>query len=124
MWRWSKITHTILRVPKSPNVFVEKWRRKENTPSSPATLADNNCVTRSKSFHQVIDQYPDMVSVARQDASGTLIDGKRIKRIASCRLIRTLSKGFLQRPRRSGRYRRAKSREPVRTSWCRHRRQQ
>ena len=60
-----QITHNNFQAGSEvANIFVEKM--------------DNNCVTRSKSFHQVIDQFPDMVSVARQDAKGTLIDGKRI----------------------------------------------
>lgn len=60
------------------NVFVEKMAEKGKYAELTCNLADNNCVTRSKSFHQIIDQYPDMVSVAKQDAKGTLIDGKRI----------------------------------------------
>ncbi len=51
-------------------------------------LADNNCVTRSQSFHNVIDQYPEMVSVARQDAKGNLLE-ENASWTAFCRRIRT-----------------------------------
>ena len=79
MWHWNKLP-TITSRPGSEvaNVFVEKMAEKGKYAELTCNLADNNCVTRSKSFHQVIDQYPDMVSVAKQDAKGTLIDGKRI----------------------------------------------
>lgn len=40
-------------------------------------LADKNCVTRSEAFHQVLDQYPDLKMVARQDAKGALLPGKQ-----------------------------------------------
>lgn len=60
------------------NEFVEKMGEKGPYVELTCNLADNNCVTRSKSFHNVIDQYPDMKMIARQDAKGTLIDGKRI----------------------------------------------
>jgi len=60
------------------NEFVEKMGEKGTYAELTCNLADNNCVTRSKSFHNVIDQYPDMKMIARQDAKGTLIDGKRI----------------------------------------------
>lgn len=74
-----QITHNNFQAGSEvANVFVEKMERKENMPELTCNLADNNCVTRSKSFHQVIDQFPEMVSVAKQDAKGTLIDGKRI----------------------------------------------
>ena len=74
-----QITHNNFRAGSEvANVFVEKMAEKGKYAELTCNLADNNCVTRSKSFHQVIDQYPDMVSVAKQDAKGTLIDGKRI----------------------------------------------
>ncbi len=74
-----QITHNNFQAGSEvANVFVEDMGEKGKYAELTCNLADNNCVTRSKSFHQVIDQYPDMVSVARQDAKGTLIDGKRI----------------------------------------------
>ena len=74
-----QITHNNFQAGSEvANVFVEKMAEKGKYAELTCNLADNNCVTRSKSFHQVIDQYPDMVSVAKQDAKGTLIDGKRI----------------------------------------------
>lgn len=74
-----QITHNNFQAGSDvANVFVEKMGEKGKYAELTCNLADNNCVTRSKSFHQVIDQYPDMVSVAKQDAKGTLIDGKRI----------------------------------------------
>lgn len=60
------------------NLFVEKMGEKGKYAELTCNLADNNCVTRSKSFHNVIDQYPEMVSVVRQDAKGNLLEGKRI----------------------------------------------
>lgn len=74
-----QITHNNFQAGSEvANVFVEKMTEKGKYAELTCNLADNNCVTRSKSFHQVLDQYPDMVSIARQDAKGTLIDGKRI----------------------------------------------
>ncbi|HBH7009881.1 D-ribose ABC transporter substrate-binding protein [Citrobacter freundii] len=74
-----QITHNNFQAGSEvANIFVEKMGEKGKYAELTCNLADNNCVTRSKSFHQVIDQFPDMVSVARQDAKGTLIDGKRI----------------------------------------------
>lgn len=74
-----QITHNNFQAGSEvANVFVENMSEKGKYAELTCNLADNNCVTRSKSFHQVIDQYPEMVSVARQDAKGTLIDGKRI----------------------------------------------
>lgn len=74
-----QITHNNFQAGSEvANVFVEKMGEKGKYAELTCNLADNNCVTRSKSFHQVIDQFPEMVSVAKQDAKGTLIDGKRI----------------------------------------------
>ncbi|MEL4012592.1 substrate-binding domain-containing protein [Dryocola clanedunensis] len=74
-----QITHNNFQAGSEvANTFVEKMGEKGKYAELTCNLADNNCVTRSKSFHQVIDQYPDMTSIARQDAKGTLIDGKRI----------------------------------------------
>lgn len=74
-----QITHNNFQAGSDvANVFVEKMGEEGKYAELTCNLADNNCVTRSKSFHQVLDQYPDMQSVARQDAKGTLIDGKRI----------------------------------------------
>ncbi|MDU4093363.1 MAG: D-ribose ABC transporter substrate-binding protein [Pantoea sp.] len=74
-----QITHNNFQAGSDvANVFVELMEEKGKYAELTCNLADNNCVTRSKSFHQVIDQYPDMTNIARQDAKGTLIDGKRI----------------------------------------------
>ncbi|WP_192459032.1 D-ribose ABC transporter substrate-binding protein [Musicola keenii] len=74
-----QITHNNFQAGSDvANVFVEKMGEKGKYAELTCSLADNNCVTRSKSFHQVLDQYPGMASIARQDAKGTLIDGKRI----------------------------------------------
>ncbi|MEI7187687.1 D-ribose ABC transporter substrate-binding protein [Dickeya dianthicola] len=74
-----QITHNNFQAGSDvANVFVGKMGEKGKYAELTCSLADNNCVTRSKSFHQVLDQYPGMVSIARQDAKGTLIDGKRI----------------------------------------------
>ncbi|MDR1829123.1 MAG: D-ribose ABC transporter substrate-binding protein [Methylobacteriaceae bacterium] len=40
-------------------------------------LADKNCVTRSEAFHQVLDNYPGLKMVARQDAKGALLPGQQ-----------------------------------------------
>ncbi len=74
-----QITHNNFQAGSEvANVFVESMGEQGKYAELTCNLADNNCVTRSRSFHQVIDQYPDMVSIARQDAKGTLLDGKRI----------------------------------------------
>jgi erythritol transport system substrate-binding protein len=39
--------------------------------------ADKNCVTRSEAFHQVLDNYPGLKMVARQDAKGALLPGQQ-----------------------------------------------
>ena len=59
------------------NRFVELMEEKGKYAELTCNLADNNCVTRSKAFHQVLDQFPDMEMVARQDAKGALLDGKQ-----------------------------------------------
>ncbi|WP_409311047.1 D-ribose ABC transporter substrate-binding protein [Pectobacterium sp. B1J-3] len=74
-----QITHNNFQAGSEvANRFVEQMGEKGKYAELTCNLADNNCVTRSKSFHQVIDQYTDMQSIARQDAKGTLLDGKRI----------------------------------------------
>ncbi|WOA54203.1 D-ribose ABC transporter substrate-binding protein [Dickeya solani] len=74
-----QITHNNFQAGSDvANMFVGKMGEKGKYAELTCSLADNNCVTRSKSFHQVLDQYPEMTSVARQDAKGTLLDGKRI----------------------------------------------
>lgn len=74
-----QITHNNFQAGSDvAGVFVEAMGEKGKYAELTCNLADNNCVTRSKSFHQVLDQYPDLKSVAKQDAKGTLIDGKRI----------------------------------------------
>ena len=59
------------------NRFVELMEEEGKYAELTCSLADNNCVTRSKAFHQVLDQFPDMQMVARQDAKGALLDGKQ-----------------------------------------------
>ncbi len=58
------------------NRFVELMGEEGDYVELTCNLADNNCVTRSRAFHQVIDQYPDLNMIARQDAKGALLDGK------------------------------------------------
>ncbi len=58
------------------NRFVELMEEEGDYVELTCNLADNNCVTRSRAFHQVIDQYPDLKMIARQDAKGALLDGK------------------------------------------------
>ncbi|MBQ9274539.1 MAG: D-ribose ABC transporter substrate-binding protein [Succinivibrio sp.] len=59
------------------NRFVELMGEKGDYVELTCSLADNNCVTRSKAFHQVLDQYPDMKMIARQDCKGALLPGKQ-----------------------------------------------
>lgn len=74
-----QITHNNFQAGSDvANQFVEKIGESGKYAELTCNLADNNCVTRSQSFHNVIDQYPDMISVARQDAKGNLLEGKRI----------------------------------------------
>ena len=75
----AQITHNNFQAGSDvANQFVEKMGETGKYAELTCNLADNNCVTRSQSFHNVIDQYPEMVSVARQDAKGNLLEGKRI----------------------------------------------
>jgi erythritol transport system substrate-binding protein len=57
--------------------FVEAIGEKGEYVELTCNLADKNCVTRSQAFHQVLDQYPDLKMVARQDAKGALLPGKQ-----------------------------------------------
>ncbi|MGI4860202.1 MAG: D-ribose ABC transporter substrate-binding protein [Janthinobacterium lividum] len=57
--------------------FVETVGEKGEYVELTCNLADKNCVTRSQAFHQVLDQYPDLKMVARQDAKGSLLPGKQ-----------------------------------------------
>jgi erythritol transport system substrate-binding protein len=76
----AQITHNNFQAGSDvANQFVEKMGETGKYAELTCNLADNNCVTRSQSFHNVIDQYPEMVSVARQDAKGNLLEGKRIR---------------------------------------------
>ncbi|NDL63303.1 D-ribose ABC transporter substrate-binding protein [Acerihabitans arboris] len=75
----AQITHNNFQAGSDvANEFVEKMGEKGSYAELTCNLADNNCVTRSKSFHNVIDQYPDMKMIARQDAKGNLLEGKRV----------------------------------------------
>lgn len=57
--------------------FIEQVGEEGTYVELTCNLADNNCVTRSKSFHRVLDQYPDLKMVARQDAGGELLKAKQ-----------------------------------------------
>jgi erythritol transport system substrate-binding protein len=57
--------------------FVEAIGEKGEYVELTCNQADKNCVTRSQAFHQVLDQYPDLKMVARQDAKGALLPGKQ-----------------------------------------------
>ncbi|MDR5741304.1 MULTISPECIES: D-ribose ABC transporter substrate-binding protein [unclassified Caballeronia] len=57
--------------------FVETIGEQGEYVELTCNLADKNCVTRSQAFHQVLDQYPDLKMVARQDAKGALLPGKQ-----------------------------------------------
>jgi len=57
--------------------FVEAIGEKGDYVELTCNLADKNCVTRSQAFHQVLDQYPDLKMVARQDTKGSLLPAKQ-----------------------------------------------
>lgn len=57
--------------------FIEEAGEQGKYVELTCNLADNNCVTRSTSFHRVLDQYPDLEMVARQDAGGELLKAKQ-----------------------------------------------
>jgi erythritol transport system substrate-binding protein len=57
--------------------FVDTIGEKGEYVELTCNLADKNCVTRSQAFHQVLDQYPDLKMVAREDAKGALLPGKQ-----------------------------------------------
>ncbi|WP_321867283.1 D-ribose ABC transporter substrate-binding protein [Paraburkholderia tropica] len=57
--------------------FVEAISEKGDYVELTCNLADKNCVTRSQAFHQVLDQYPDLKMVARQDVKGALLPAKQ-----------------------------------------------
>ncbi|WP_322032644.1 D-ribose ABC transporter substrate-binding protein [Paraburkholderia sp. J76] len=57
--------------------FVEAIGEKGEYVELTCNLADKNCVTRSQAFHQVLDQYPDLKMVARQDTKGSLLPAKQ-----------------------------------------------
>lgn len=57
--------------------FVEAIGEKGEYVELTCNMADQNCMTRSQAFHQVLDQYPDLKMVARQDAKGALLPAKQ-----------------------------------------------
>jgi erythritol transport system substrate-binding protein len=58
-------------------LFVDTIGESGNYVELTCNLADKNCVTRSQAFHQVLDQFPDLKMVARQDAKGALLPAKQ-----------------------------------------------
>ena len=58
-------------------LFVKAMKEKGEYVELTCNLADKNCVTRSEAFHQVLDQYPGLKMVARQDAKGALLPGQQ-----------------------------------------------
>lgn len=57
--------------------FIEKVGEEGKYVELTCNLADNNCVARSDAFHRVLDQYPGLEMVARQDAGGELLKAKQ-----------------------------------------------
>lgn len=58
--------------------FVQKVGEKAKYVELTCNLADNNCVARSKAYHRVLDQYPDLKMIERQDGKGKLLKAKEI----------------------------------------------
>jgi erythritol transport system substrate-binding protein len=57
--------------------FIEKVGEEGKYVELTCNLADNNCVARSNAYHRVLDQYPGLEMVARQDAGGELLKAKQ-----------------------------------------------
>lgn len=57
--------------------FIEKVGESGKYVELTCNLADNNCVARSNAYHRILDQYPDLEMVARQDAGGELVKAQQ-----------------------------------------------
>ncbi|WP_199285125.1 substrate-binding domain-containing protein [Halomonas sp. A40-4] len=57
--------------------FIEKVGESGKYVELTCNLADNNCVARSNAYHRILDQYPDLEMVARQDAGGELVKARQ-----------------------------------------------
>ncbi|WP_052365473.1 substrate-binding domain-containing protein [Halotalea alkalilenta] len=74
----AQLTHNNVQAASQvAQAFVERMGEQGEYVELTCNLADNNCVTRSEAFHQVLDQYPEMTMVARQDAKGVLLNAKQ-----------------------------------------------
>ncbi|ALM54634.1 ABC transporter substrate-binding protein [Halomonas huangheensis] len=74
----AQLTHNNVQAASQvAQTFIEKVGESGKYVELTCNLADNNCVTRSTSFHRVLDQYPDLQMVARQDAGGELLKAKQ-----------------------------------------------
>lgn len=73
-----QLTHNNMQAGSEvARLFVKAMKEKGEYVELTCNLADKNCVTRSEAFHQVLDQYPEMKMVARQDAKGALLPGQQ-----------------------------------------------
>lgn len=73
-----QLTHNNMQAGSEvARLFVKALKEKGEYVELTCNLADKNCVTRSEAFHQVLDQYPEMKMVARQDAKGALLPGQQ-----------------------------------------------
>lgn len=75
----AQLTHNNVQAARMvARKFVQKLGGEGKYVELTCNLADNNCVARSKAFHRVLDQYPGLEMVARQDAKGVLLKAKEI----------------------------------------------
>ncbi len=74
----AQLTHNNMQAGSEvARLFVKAMKEKGDYVELTCNQADKNCVTRSEAFHQVLDQYPNMKMVARQDAKGALLPGQQ-----------------------------------------------
>nr|WP_205600976.1 substrate-binding domain-containing protein [Halomonas socia] len=74
----AQLTHNNVQAASQvAEAFIEKVGESGKYVELTCNLADNNCVTRSTAYHRVLDQYPDLEMVARQDAGGELLRAKQ-----------------------------------------------
>lgn len=74
----AQLTHNNMQAGSEvARLFVKQIGEEGEYVELTCNQADKNCVTRSEAFHQVLDNYPGLKMVARQDAKGALLPGQQ-----------------------------------------------
>lgn len=74
----AQLTHNNMQAGSEvARLFVKEIGEQGEYVELTCNQADQNCITRSEAFHQVLDNYPGLKMVARQDAKGALLPGQQ-----------------------------------------------